>query len=147
MARARLSVIASLALVFALVFQYFSANAQDNGETQAVPQDPAAASPPQAPTQSDYLGSQVCEACHEDLYNSWEKTPHWKTTLDTKGGPSHQGCEGCHGPGRRTWPAAATSRKYSLSEVIDQGDQRSLPDLPCCWHPAYERHQFRAHEK
>ena len=48
---------------------------------------------------SDYVGSETCKACHEDIYNSWEKTPHWKTTLDTKGGPSHQGCEGCHGPG------------------------------------------------
>jgi DmsE family decaheme c-type cytochrome len=52
-----------------------------------------------APASSDYLGAQVCEACHEDLYKGFEKSPHWKTTLDTKGGPSHQGCEGCHGPG------------------------------------------------
>jgi len=48
---------------------------------------------------SNYVGAETCKTCHEDIYNSWEKTPHWKTTLDTKGGPSHQGCEGCHGPG------------------------------------------------
>lgn len=48
---------------------------------------------------SGYVGADTCKTCHEDIYNSWEKTPHWKTTLDTKGGPSHQGCEGCHGPG------------------------------------------------
>ncbi len=54
--------------------------------------------PPQADN-SGYLGAEVCKTCHEEIYNSWEKTPHWKTTLDTKGGPSHQGCEGCHGPG------------------------------------------------
>jgi DmsE family decaheme c-type cytochrome len=48
---------------------------------------------------SDYVGAEVCKTCHEEIYNGWEKTPHWKTTLDTKGGPSHQGCEGCHGPG------------------------------------------------
>src|ERR1700740_3167741 len=47
----------------------------------------------------DYVGTGTCKACHEDIYNGWEKTPHWKTTLDTRGGPSHQGCEGCHGPG------------------------------------------------
>jgi DmsE family decaheme c-type cytochrome len=50
-------------------------------------------------SQATYVGSEVCKTCHEDTYDSWEKTPHWKTTLDTKGGPSHQGCEGCHGPG------------------------------------------------
>src|SRR5580698_9219481 len=47
----------------------------------------------------EYVGAQVCETCHQDIYNNWEKSPHWKTTLDTKAGPSHQGCEGCHGPG------------------------------------------------
>jgi DmsE family decaheme c-type cytochrome len=47
----------------------------------------------------EYLGAETCKTCHADEYNSWEKSPHWKTTLDTKGGPSHQGCEGCHGPG------------------------------------------------
>ncbi len=53
----------------------------------------------QPPPGAQYLGSETCKTCHEDIYNGWEKTPHWKTTLDTKGGPSHQGCEGCHGPG------------------------------------------------
>lgn len=48
---------------------------------------------------SDYVGADTCKACHEDRYNSWERTPHWKTTLDKKGVPSHQGCEACHGPG------------------------------------------------
>ena len=48
---------------------------------------------------SKYVGAETCKTCHEEIYNSWEKTPHWKTTLDKEGGPSHQGCEGCHGPG------------------------------------------------
>src|SRR5579864_8783103 len=51
------------------------------------------------PGASGYVGSEVCQSCHTDIYNNWEKTPHWKTTLDAKGGPSHQGCEACHGPG------------------------------------------------
>jgi DmsE family decaheme c-type cytochrome len=60
----------------------------------------AAASDQSAPAESaDYVGAQVCQTCHADIYDGWEKSPHWKTTLDTKGGPSHQGCEGCHGPG------------------------------------------------
>ena len=60
----------------------------------------SAAKPPASPSEdSKYVGSDTCKTCHEDLYNNWAKTPHWKTTLDTKSGPSHQGCEGCHGPG------------------------------------------------
>ncbi|HLM80822.1 MAG TPA: multiheme c-type cytochrome, partial [Terriglobales bacterium] len=46
---------------------------------------------------SKYVGAETCKTCHEDVYNAWEKTPHWKTTLNKE--PSHQGCEGCHGPG------------------------------------------------
>ena len=48
---------------------------------------------------SSYVGADTCKTCHDEIYKNWEKTPHWRTTLDTKGGPSHQGCEGCHGPG------------------------------------------------
>jgi DmsE family decaheme c-type cytochrome len=46
------------------------------------------------------VGAETCKTCHEDIYNSWAKTPHWKTTLNKLGGPSKQGCEGCHGPGK-----------------------------------------------
>ncbi len=51
---------------------------------------------------SKYVGSDTCKGCHEDIYNAWAKTPHWKTTyLKEKSGGSamHSGCEGCHGPG------------------------------------------------
>jgi DmsE family decaheme c-type cytochrome len=60
---------------------------------------PGTQTPAQAP-ESDFVGAEVCKACHEDVYNNFEKTPHWKTTYDTRGGESKQGCEGCHGPGR-----------------------------------------------
>jgi DmsE family decaheme c-type cytochrome len=48
---------------------------------------------------SNYVGADTCKTCHEEIYNRWEKTPHWKTTLNKEGGASKQGCEGCHGPG------------------------------------------------
>src|SRR6202161_4383623 len=60
---------------------------------------PAVAAPSSSPEVSKYVGAETCKTCHEEIYNAWEKTPHWKTTLNTKGGPSKQGCEGCHGPG------------------------------------------------
>src|ERR1700723_2633621 len=65
-------------------------NAQSsNGQPASAPSSEA----------SKYVGADTCKTCHEDLYNAWARTPHWKTTLDSKAGPSHQGCEGCHGPG------------------------------------------------
>ena len=63
---------------------------------------PAAISPASnapAAEGSEYVGAETCKTCHEKIYDNWAKTPHWQTTLDTKGGPSHQGCEGCHGAG------------------------------------------------
>ena len=63
-------------------------------------------SPAAAADTSDYVGTDTCKACHEDIYNNYEKTPHWKTLNDSRGGPSKQGCEGCHGPGAQpTLPA------------------------------------------
>jgi DmsE family decaheme c-type cytochrome len=58
------------------------------------------AAPDAATDSSQYVGSEVCKTCHEEIYNNWGKSPHWKTTLNKRGGPSKQGCEGCHGPGK-----------------------------------------------
>jgi DmsE family decaheme c-type cytochrome len=70
--------------------------------TTPAPQAKASPSPPAVPSTpaasaSDYVGSEPCKVCHADEYSSWEKSPHWRTTLDTRGGPAHQGCEACHG--------------------------------------------------
>src|ERR1700723_3840056 len=62
------------------------------------PSNATAAGAP-SPETSQYVGAETCKTCHAEIYDRWEKTPHWKTTLDKQGGPSHQGCEGCHGPG------------------------------------------------
>lgn len=48
---------------------------------------------------SQYVGSDTCKTCHEDIFKNLERTPHWKTTLSSKG-PEWQGCEACHGPGK-----------------------------------------------
>ncbi len=95
------SVLCNAAVFAVLVFLAISARAQQSPKASGQSSSSAAKSPDssQGAPSSDYLGSEVCEACHQDIYNSWEKTPHWKTTLDTKGGPSRQGCESCHGPG------------------------------------------------
>ena len=133
-----------IALVLILSLQAFYADAQD----KASPPPTAASAPSQAPSDPDYLGPQVCEACHEDLYKGWEKSPHWKTTLDTKGGPSHQGCEGCHGPGlAHLTDAQRQDKNISFSGSHHEGNQCALPDLPCLRQGAHGRRKFRAHEK
>ena len=73
--------------------------AQQEKSAPTSPAGPASAIAATAANTSGFVGAEVCKTCHEEIYNGWEKSAHWKTTLDTKGGPSHQGCEGCHGPG------------------------------------------------
>jgi DmsE family decaheme c-type cytochrome len=99
-------------ILLSLVFFFFAGPAFAPGQTSSPtpppaknvqsPASPAAAplpigAPP--PEVSKYVGAETCKTCHEEIYNAWSKTPHWKTTLNTNGGPSKQGCEGCHGPG------------------------------------------------
>ncbi len=85
--------------VAALSLVYLPQASMRAQEPQTPKTSSAAAPDPKDSPQARYLGAEVCKTCHEDIYDNWEKTPHWKTTLDTKGGPSHQGCESCHGPG------------------------------------------------
>jgi len=59
----------------------------------------------QAADSSDYVGSDTCKTCHEDMpakgfFKHFEDSPHFQTTLDTKKGPEWHGCEACHGPGK-----------------------------------------------
>ena len=74
--------------------------AAKGGVTASAPvADGAAGTGQSAGQSSEYVGADTCKTCHEDIYKHWENSPHWKTTLDSKGGAAHQGCEGCHGPG------------------------------------------------
>jgi DmsE family decaheme c-type cytochrome len=59
---------------------------------QTTPANKSAAVP------SEYVGSETCKTCHEEVYKSWEKGPHWKQTLK-EGGIAKRGCEDCHGAG------------------------------------------------
>ena len=57
---------------------------------------PAATKAPETKADTQNASPEVCKACHEAEYNSWEKSPHWKTMQNGKGA-LHQGCQGCHG--------------------------------------------------
>ena len=46
-------------------------------------------------TPSGYAGAQACKTCHAEIYNGWEKSPHWKQTYQ-EGGIAKHGCEDCH---------------------------------------------------
>jgi DmsE family decaheme c-type cytochrome len=89
---------------------------------------------------SKYVGVETCKTCHEGIYNAWEKTPHWKTTLNIKGGPSKQGCEGCHGPGADHVAGGGDKTKIFVFE----GKSRQETNARCltCHGEAHEQSHF-----
>jgi DmsE family decaheme c-type cytochrome len=48
---------------------------------------------------NNYVGSQVCKACHPDVWQNFYKNPHYKSIASGKEPREKTGCEGCHGPG------------------------------------------------
>jgi DmsE family decaheme c-type cytochrome len=59
-----------------------------------------------------YVGSEVCQACHEDIYNAFGKSPHNAVETSAKRGFEGRACEACHGPAQMHTesPSAATIR-------------------------------------
>lgn len=51
-----------------------------------------------APASSDYIGSEVCAACHESVVKGFANNPHTRMAL--MHGDHGITCENCHGPGK-----------------------------------------------
>jgi len=91
-----------ISLFFHLGVVFLLASA--GGLVSAQEKAPAAKTPADAAADSNYVGSEACKTCHEDMptqgfYKTFEDSRHFVTTLDTKKGPEFHGCEACHGPG------------------------------------------------
>jgi DmsE family decaheme c-type cytochrome len=73
-----------------------AALSQDHAPAQD--QKTAAPKATAADKSADYLGSETCAACHEDVTNKFSRNPHSRLAL-MHGGKGAT-CESCHGPGR-----------------------------------------------
>jgi DmsE family decaheme c-type cytochrome len=70
-----------------------------SGGAQQKPSAPAPPAPDNKPAQ--YVGSDTCQACHEDIFNAFQKNPHHAVEADKKRGFDGKACESCHGPGSK----------------------------------------------
>jgi DmsE family decaheme c-type cytochrome len=61
----------------------------------------APAPPPEPPKPAEYIGSDTCQSCHEDIFNAFQKNPHHAVETDKKRGFETKACESCHGPGSK----------------------------------------------
>ena len=73
--------------------------------TPATPQTAAPAADAKAGDQSlvpnkpaEYIGSEMCAACHEDISKAFAKNPHHAVDTGKKWGFETKACEACHGP-------------------------------------------------
>src|SRR5688572_20591957 len=56
---------------------------------------------------AEYVGSETCQACHEDIYSAFQKDPHAVVDTDKKRGRATQACESCHGPASKHTESAS----------------------------------------
>jgi DmsE family decaheme c-type cytochrome len=63
--------------------------------------------PPSAPAPTAYAGSESCQACHEDIFQSFQKNPHNVVEKQKHRGWEGRSCESCHGPGGKHGESAA----------------------------------------
>jgi DmsE family decaheme c-type cytochrome len=91
------SKVSGLLLVLGLLLVPTQAQAQESAPSKGDTKPPSAVSAAaQNPSPATYVGSESCKTCHADIYNGWEKSPHWKLTFK-EGGIAKHGCEDCHG--------------------------------------------------
>jgi len=72
--------------------------------------------------QAGYVGSETCKACHEEIYNTFQKTPH--AAIEKGSGPSwlkeswaQKSCESCHGPGAKHAESASGNDIRNLAKL------------------------------
>jgi DmsE family decaheme c-type cytochrome len=103
------------------------------GQDKAITQDDNSSTSTASSSQASgqYVGSQTCKTCHEDMpakgfFRSFEDSPHFVTTLETRKGPEWHGCEACHGPGKAHVDAGGDATKIftfkgaSTKEITDR---------------------------
>ncbi len=105
---ARLAVLVAAAAMFTT----FSGSAQD--KPGAPPSPPSAKADQEKPADAkaaetkpadnkpaEYIGSEMCGACHEDISKAFGKNPHHAVETDKHRGWETKACESCHGPGSK----------------------------------------------
>src|SRR5215470_496115 len=69
---------------------------------------------------SQYVGTDTCKTCHEDIGKTYDRGPHWKTMLDKHHGVEWQGCEACHGPGKEHAESGDITKSISFKKLSRQ---------------------------
>lgn len=55
----------------------------------------------EAPAKAEYIGSETCAGCHDEINTSFAKNPHHLLEKSKSRGWEGKACEACHGPGSK----------------------------------------------
>jgi DmsE family decaheme c-type cytochrome len=86
-----------------------------------------AAGPPAPPETATYVGSEICQACHQDLFDAFARNPHH--ALESKPEWKGKSCEACHGPG--SLHAASVDKKDIRNPSTLPAEQSDRICLTC----------------
>src|ERR1700722_16215171 len=76
---------------------------------------------------SPFAGSAACGACHEDIFNAFQKSPHARVDTDKHRGFVGRACESCHGPAQKhTESASADDIRQPAKLTAAAADQICL---------------------
>jgi DmsE family decaheme c-type cytochrome len=82
----------------------------------------------QAKESGQYVGSETCKGCHEDIFKATEQTPHYKMGFRPGAAGKGVNCEGCHGPGAAHVEGGGDKSKIIVFENLSmaQANKRCL---------------------
>ncbi|MBZ5535943.1 MAG: DmsE family decaheme c-type cytochrome [Acidobacteriia bacterium] len=92
----------------------------------------------------DYVGADTCKTCHEEIYNNFQKTGHFKLTRYGNWTADNKGCEACHGPGKAHVDGGGDKTKIHTFE--DQSAKQISETCLRCHAGKEEHNNFRRGE-
>jgi len=87
---------------------------------------------------ADFVGSETCETCHEDINKKFAKNPHSRLAM-LHGGKGVT-CESCHGPGKEHVEAGGDPTKiFQFSKATPKATDEKCLECHATAHPNFER--------
>lgn len=97
----------------------------------------AASSAQAAAASAQYVGSETCATCHEEVAKGFANNPHTKIALEH--GKSGVTCEGCHGPGSEHVASGGSTKIFNPADASSKEVDARCQTCHAGDHPNFDR--------